>query len=246
MPDKKLKDYELFVTVTRHGPKKSFSGPLTEDGKREIEGYFIYSYKANSITQQTQRRLVSSPVGRSLETAQIYEAVMEKHHHMRPVPLEQDPRLSEHNVEDFKNYLPPSDKEDWFSYWYRATKRPNPNISIGREAIKEFAQWLLEQITIQQDRGGSLRIEAFSHGPVMAGFILRLEEKQDIQILNPLKKGQSRLEFDKLFGNEESEFGFLGNISFCSSSDDPDNFYLMIRGKIITAPLKTLAEISQE
>lgn len=239
------KEYELNITIIRHGPKDGFAGPITETSKGIIRQHFASLYQSLLINAATLRQLVSSPIERAKETALIFEEVMRKEG-ISPVVLEIDDRLSENNLIDFRDSLSPSLRKDWFRYWYRATERPEPEIAIGKEGINKFAEWILEKLHDQQQRGGCLRIDAFSHGPLMAGFILQVEEKIGKEILSPLKHGQDKLEFDKLFGSKESEFGYLGQLNLFASSFRKEELILTVGGKPVIVAENTLLAISKD
>ncbi len=239
-------DYELNITITRHGPKYGFAGPLTEAGKKIIEDHFT-SYQQNFlIDPNTPRQLVSSPIDRARETALIFEQVMRKERHLPPASLEIDDRLSENNLSDFRDTLPEDLKADWFRYWYSATERPRDNIAIGKEGLRKFTQWILEKLRDQRRSGGALRIDAFSHGPLMAGFILKMEELTAKEILVASGQGQDKLDFDKLFGSQESEFGYLGRLNIFASSPHDGDIILRVGGKTVIIPENILLILNDD
>jgi broad specificity phosphatase PhoE len=240
------KKYDLQITVIRHGPKQGFGGPLTPSGRFSTQKYFIELATRADREEPAQRKLISSPVQRARETAEIYENIVKKYSGIDSSKLEIDERLSEQNVEDFKNQLPPEQQDEWFSFWYTAKRRPRPDIYIGEESIPKFASWLMEKVGEQRITRKRLSIDSFSHGPVMAAFILRLEEKLKTNILPSSLKDRGRLEFDRLFGEPRSPFRYLSKIQFLASSATPFYVDLRIENKTLKIPWALLERLSRK
>ncbi len=238
--------YDLSITITRHGPKQGLGGSLTEEGRAAVQNYYEDLYSQRTISDDVPRKLISSPIHRAVETAKIYKDVIHKYFPSSEIEIQEDERLSEKNILGFVSSLSVDCRDDWFRYWYTAEHRPHPNIPVGKEAVCNFARWMLDEINFQKQKGGSLAIDAFSHGPVMAGFMLRIEEKLGTELLMPLNEGQDRLHFNKLFALTDGEFKYLSNLNFRIDSGHPDILIVRFRGNNTEVPLHIIAELAKE
>lgn len=235
--------YDLSIDVTRHGPKKGFSGPLTPPGRLVVRDHYVAAGFQEDTS--TRRRVISSGVVRALETVEIRETVIQNEYGVSPVAIEKDERLSERNLLDFIQTLTPVQAQNWFRYWYLAARRPQPHIWIGPEVVRGFSGWLEEKVEEERAIGGRCRIDAFSHGPTMAGFTLFLEEKLGQEILPPVAAGQDRLDFDRLFSEPHSAFPYLGSMTFRVSWQQPEVMQLVIGQKVVTFRLMLIRELGR-
>lgn len=235
MVTKNNEGYQLKITITRHGPKEGLGGNLTAEGKQSVLDYYKSLYDGNAIKKFPKRKLVSSPIHRAIETAYIYKGVIEEFDTSAAVPLEKDERLSEKDLVDFILQLPDEKQSDWFRYWYYSAS--------GARAIHEFSHWISEQIYRQKENGGILRIDAFSHGPIMAGFILRIEDILGKELLSPVQSNEKRLDFARLFSARSCAFDYLGSISISVSSQSPEFIEITTQKNTNLIPLSVLNDI---
>ncbi len=224
----------LFITITRHGPKQGFDGRLSAQGRDAVKNFYN-SIFSSAIAMPAPDIVVSSPIPRAVETAEIYhEAVIEKFP-LSDLPLVQDERLSEKDTVEFVKELPLGHQADWFRYWYQS--------EVGKFAVSDFAKWILQQINQHSDDLAEFRIAAFSHGPVMAAFILRLEDILDTTIMLPTREGQDRLDFEKLFGAENGDFDFLSTLKIEFLTQWPETTIVSFGDTSIRVPLTTLVQL---
>ncbi len=234
------KQNQLRIVITRHGPKDGLNGVLTPQGRELVFAHYI-----NFTTQETnefkngiifQRKLVSSPIRRALQTAKIFKNVLELNlDSSLEIDIERDDRLSEKNLTDFVLNLPPEKRSDWFRYWYYS--------SDGSKTIRAFCNWLIEQMQNQKLNRSNIEINAFSHGPVMAGFVLRLEDMLGKKIISNELSSKDRMDFVKLFAARSSLFNYLGTLELIFRSDKPNFFTLNIQGIEIEIPESALMDI---
>lgn len=234
---------DLLVSVSRHGPKDGLEGPLTEQGKNSIKNFYHTIYKDSINDKEISRKLISSPIRRAKQTAEIFNDVISDRFNIEKQDLEEDERLSEQNLVEYIHLLPAEKQADWFRYWYEGGERTLSHVFTGNEAVRNFSQWLLDQVEHQIRSGKRMEINAFSHGPVMAAFILRMEEKMGVEILTLTT---DRLNYEKLFAEGGSEFMYLSNLRFYYFHADPDNISLYFRGKKINIPLSLLKHVARE
>jgi broad specificity phosphatase PhoE len=235
-----VKNYDLSITITRHGPKESFEGPLSEEGKSLVHNHYSGILNNTKLTSGICRKVVSSPIHRAKQTAQIYKSIIEKHFKIESDEISEDERLSEKNLLEFIDLLPPYKKDDWFRYWYTIQEKPGKDVPTGNDAVRGFADWILEQLDKQRESGGVAEIDAFSHGPVMAAFMLKLEEILGVTILSPNNSGGDRLRIDKLFAISNGDFKYLSNINIQNDSKHPGKIKLNFKEVRMELPLAAI------
>lgn len=224
----------LSVTVTRHGPKDGLDGELTENGRRWIENYYRDSLKNNTLNTMISRKLFCSPKNRCRETAKLFQQSLKSYLPSLNVELIEEERLSEKFLVSFIRSLPSEYRDDWFRHWYVA--------SVGQDAAVDLAKWLIDQITTIHIEKKPLLIDAFSHGPVMAAFILRLEEKSNLEML-PTKSNQDRLHLNKLFSSENGDFNYLSSFSIHVPNKNTLEMYVILQNKIFSVPISLLYDL---
>lgn len=225
-------DHHIVINITRHGPKESLGGPLTSEGKKRVESHYTALYRNKNKHALAQRKLVSSPVHRAIETANIYKEISELFLNLPPIVLEKDTRLSEQGLVDFVEHLPEDKKFDWFRHWFDS--------AIGKQAIKEFSCWIIEQLQNHKNDSRNVQIDAFSHGPVMAGFVLHLEELTNINMLRLSRSTDDKLSLEELFNNATAPFNYLSTIQIRYNSSNPKFFDIQILEKVFSIDLQLL------
>jgi broad specificity phosphatase PhoE len=228
--------YELNISVTRHGPKESLGGSLSSEGKESVLRYYQQAWHNLPAKSDTPRKLISSPINRAVQTANIFKLVLQQKsgNSLANLEVEMDERLSEKDLIGFIGRLEPHQTE-WFEAWYIS--------DFGKQAVAEFSAWVLEQIENQKLSGGSLEIDAFSHGPVMAAFALHMEDALGQKLLEEAGPNQSRFDITKLFSGDKSPFGYLGIINLATSSKNPDFINISVDDKVLSAPVDILRNI---
>ena len=227
------KPYKLNINITRHGPKESFGGPLSAKGRDLVFNHYVDFYSKfckESVENIEKRKLISSPVPRAKETANIYRNVSESHYQFFPFLVEVDTRLSEYNLVEFVTSLPDDKQNDWFRYWYQS--------ELGKKSVANFANWISEKILFQKTTGGNLQIDAFSHGPTMAGFFLSIEEKLNKKLLILPDSEKDRLNLENLFCLKESPFQYLSSFTVKASTSMQSDIILCIQGNEFIIPLQ--------
>lgn len=228
------KDYELYISVTRHGPKAGqHSEELSESGKQDVADYFYEAYEGVPIDSRN-RKVVSSKVKRVLQTTRIAENSLEQYNEAEPVAVEIAEGISELGVDDYVRSLPEEQRENWFQDWYKSEE--------GHKATANFIGWLLEQISNARQAGGKLEIDTYSHGPVMAAFLVRLEDQLGLQFIARGKDDPLRLNRNKLLG-EGGDFSVLSNFNIQVSSKNPELIRIIFHGKTTEVPLDELEKI---
>ncbi len=255
------KRFEISITVTRHGPKQSLGGPLSDEGRALVQKQFSEMIRSIEPRMEIRRIIFTSPIHRALETAQIYKNIIDNHFSVpeqeRLSNLIIDERLSEKNLVDFIDQLSTNKKEDWFRHWYTAKERLIENVQSRTEAVSAFAHWLIERIKVHGNEGGIFEINAFSHGPVMAAFILRLEELMRISILGnnaavnnfdyeSEKVLGERLKTDKLFANTDGVFQYLSSMKFHADSEQDELLKMYFGDSEIQIPIQAITELAAE
>ena len=234
--EKQISPYDLTINLIRHGPKASFDGALTEEGKNKAKGYFSgHVFLGRKLLS---RRIVSSPVIRALETAEIFAECVG----IIKSEIQVDNRLSEGNVLLFKNLLPPDDQPEWFKLWYLAQKSPKENILIANQVLNYFSDWLLEKIK-EYDLASPVVIDSFTHGPVMAAIILKIEELTDLVILDKPNSTEDRYSFDRLFVGSSSAFGYMASLSFYYNHNFPNVINLTVKDREFELPLSVIKKL---
>ncbi len=229
----KIKEYSLSVTLTRHGVKEGMDSGLSEEGKIETRDYYMDVYRGVPIDEGVEREVVSSSKDRAIETADIYQKTLTMMHGTKQVLPKIDDRLGESNAANFAEQQPEKERENWFKNWLESAE--------GKNAVRGFVEWLLENIHNQQKNGGKKDIDAFSHAPLMAGFIIELEKRLGINILTT--KGSGDTYSRKNLAGYDSKMGYLTNINILTSSENPDSINLIYAGKTYKIPIEILRGI---
>jgi broad specificity phosphatase PhoE len=177
--------WRVWIHVQRHGEKEGDSGGLSERGAEEAREYYREAYKGTSAGVVWE--VESSPIDRAEQTAQLYVEAKGELGGSAEF-LGTDERLSEGTVSRHSD-IQAEHLGGKGGRWMRGFMDLNerlpeaPDMKIGKEVASEFAQWLLEKINAGVGDHQSKNISAFSHGTVMAAFILSLQERFGMDIL---------------------------------------------------------------
>lgn len=229
------KDFELFISITRHGPKAGLqSEDLSATGKQDVADYFLEAYKNVSIDNKNRKQVVSSRIKRVIQTAQTAEHSLQSYNEAKPIEIELDERISEQGIDALVRALPEERRNYWFQYWYQSELMPT--------AVSNFTDWILEKIEAAKNQGGTIEIDAYSHGPLMAAFLLKLEDNLGVQITGQDKNDPSRFGSDKLFGTG-GEFDILSNFNIQMDSKNPEFIRIIFHGRSTDVPIRALKEM---
>lgn len=235
----KSPDFDLAIIVHRHGPKEGLAGPLSKEGIEGTEEYFAEAYKRISLDRHDLDGIdvEHSPIGRTKQTAEIYSDVVRKYNNAKIRSTTEDERLSEGTVAEHPELIEQYGGKGgkWIKGWLDAKERPLKSVKTGNEAVKDFASWLLEKINIRKTSGGTQEIDAFSHGPLMLGFLLKLEAKLNQQILP--EDWQDKKVFDNIMN-------YLSYINFYINSKRPDILTCHFKGNNYEVPITAIEELS--
>jgi broad specificity phosphatase PhoE len=179
--------FELTVVMHRHGPKEGQNGPLKESGKEEVETSFDDAYEGVALDDEATGGvdIVYSPIDRTRQTGAIAAAGIRRRGGVVK-SIGPDDRLNEGEISRYEDQLKEKlggGKGRWLNGWMQLENRPMPDVKTGKESAADVADWLLELIQNKKKAGGAQEVEAFSHYPVMAGFLMRLEEVSGKKIL---------------------------------------------------------------
>ncbi len=235
--------YKLNIIVHRHGPKQGEDGPLSEEGKQVTRDYFENAYEGVSMDSSSGGiDIVHSPINRTQQTASIYSQVVEQTNSGVIKSEAADDRLSEGGIAENKEVLGKLLQEygaggKWIIGWLKMEYRPSPEIKSGQEAVADFSKWILDKVSDSSRKGGSQEIDAFSHGPVMAAFLLKLQEKLGLSIL------PENWQEKKIF---ENVLNYLSSMNLWTDSDMAGTIQLNFAGNKIEVPIKALNELVEE
>lgn len=232
--------FKINITVHRHGPKEGIAGPLSSEGERVTEEYFVDAYKGIEFDDETGGADVEySPIGRTRKTAEIYTDVVRKYGMGKIKSSREDERLSEGNIAEHLDLIEKYGGRGgkWIKGWMEAKERSLPDVKTGGEAAADFADWLLNKISDRQKQGGTQEVDAFSHGPAMLAFILKLEEKLGEKIL------PEDLQDKNIF---ESTLNYLSYMNFSADSSRPETVSFSFQGKKFEIRLSVLEELAQK
>ncbi len=235
---KEAPDFDLAITITRHGPKQGMDGPLSEQGEQETEEYFSDAYENVAIDTARKRRVIASPKERSNQTARIYQKVLERNNGVEPVEVETEEFLNEGDIMAFYDSLSKDEQKNWFKYWHDGSKELPPNAPDFKNVVRDFSSWLLKEITTAKTIGGNLDIDAFSHGPLMGAVLLSLEDELGEEIITSPNAGDNRIYRTKIFDLYQGQLRALQNINFYINSKDPKNIKLNFLNKTISIPIE--------
>jgi broad specificity phosphatase PhoE len=216
------------------------AGPLSSEGESMTEEYFADAYKGITFDEAAGGADIEySPVSRTQKTAEIYSNVVIKYGIGTVKSSRADERLSEGSVAEHPNLIENFGGREgrWLKGWMEAKDRPLPDVKTGSEAAADFSEWLLAKVSTRQREGRKQEIDAFSHGPVMAAFLLKLEEKLGQEILP--KNWQDKNIF-------ESSLNYLNYMNFHADSSRPDTLSLFFGEKKIEIPISSLQELVRE
>lgn len=241
---KVMPDFDLAVTITRHGPKQGMDGPLSEQGTQETEKYFLHAYKNVVIDPYRKRRVIASPKERANQTARIYEQVLERNNNVEPAEVETGEFLNEGDIMAFYNSLTPDEQKNWFKYWYDGNKELSPNIPDFKKVVQGFFSWFLKEIKNVKIAGGNLDIDTFSHGPLMGAILLSLEDELGEEIITSPNIKDNRIDRTKIFDLYDGQLRALQNINFYINSKEPETIKLSVLGKVISIPITVLEKLA--
>ncbi len=235
-------DFELAVCLIRHGPKEGRHGALTEYGKKLAKRYFSITRRHMEINKNEKRKVLSSPEVRTLETAKIHQEVLKEVHGVEPVEIQPVEFLNEGGIMRFYESLKTDqEKEKWVEYIGGYNKDFPPGTPDFKPIVKNFSIWFLNEIKELKNKGGKLNIDGFSHGPVMGGIFLSIQNELREGVLVPLKKDENRrLKITDLIG----KIKVLQNINFSISSKEPNIVKMYALGKDISVPLSVFEKFA--
>jgi len=238
-----LPEYELNITITRHGPRqKDDMLGQTVEMKRESFYKTLDDYDGVAVgvkPDEIARKAVSSPKQRAIDTLQARQEAL-AHYGAKPVPVEIEEKLSEGGM-DYYNNLPEEEKEKWFEKWYGSPNKPDPGVSTGKEVAAAFSIWLLREIDEAKTSGGKHETDGTSHCPAMAAFILSLEEKLGELIISKTIDGKNRFDPKWL----DQIIPPMGSFNISASSKSPDSISLYFAGKSVNVPLSAIRELAE-
>jgi broad specificity phosphatase PhoE len=234
---KVMPDFDLAVTITRHGPKQGMDGPLSEQGTKETEEYFSDAYKNVVIDPYRKRRVIASPKERANQTARIHEKVLERNNNVESVEVETNEFLNEGDIMAFYNSLTPDEQINWFKYWYDGNKELSPNTPDFKKVVQGFFSWFLKEIKNVKIAGGNLDIDTFSHGPLMGAILLSLEDELGEEIITSPNIRDGRIDRTKIFDLYNGQLRALQNINFYINSKEPEIIKLSVLDKVISIPI---------
>lgn len=237
-------DFDLAITITRHGPKLGQDGPLSEEGKQETDEYFYDAYKGVAIDTDRKRRIIASPKERANQTAEIYQRVLKRNNGVDPVKIETGEFLNEGDVMIFINSLSEEEQKNWFKYWQDGSKELPPNAPSFKNVVRDFSLWLLKEINTIKNTGGNLDIDTFSHGPLMGAVLISLEDELEKEIITSPNAKDSRIDRIKILDIYNGQLRSLQNINFYINSKNPNIIKLSVLGKIISIPVKVFEKFA--
>jgi broad specificity phosphatase PhoE len=240
-----MPDFDLAITITRHGPKQGQDGPLSEEGKQETDEYFSDAYEGVAIDTNRKRRVIASPKERANQTAHIYQGVLERNNGVDSVEIETEEFLNEGDVMIFINSLSEEEQKNWFKYWQDGSKELPPNAPSFKNVVRDFSSWLLKEINAIKTTGGNLDIDAFSHGPLMGAVLLSLEDELGEEIITSYTSGDERINRIKMLDIYNGQLGALRNINFYINSKNSNIIKLSVLGKIISIPIEVFEKFAR-
>lgn len=238
------KDFDLVITITRHGPKKGLDGPLSEEGKEHTAEYFANAYENVAIDAGRERKVVSSPKERAQQTANLYQNALEKDSGVQPLKVEISDFLNEGEIMFYYDSLTKEEQKNWFKYWHANEKELPPGAPDFKLVTKKFAQWLLSEINTVKETGGNHDVDAFSHGPLMGGVLISLEDALNQEIITDPQAGENRIDRDRIFDLYTGQLRALQNINFHISSKNPDVVNLTFLDKKLSMPMEVLEKLA--
>ncbi|NQV87973.1 MAG: hypothetical protein HQ402_00260 [Parcubacteria group bacterium] len=235
--------YSINIIIHRHGPKQDIDGPLSEEGKKLTGDYFDEAYE--NITMDSSSGgidIESSPIHRAEQTGQIYSTAIKRAGLGEIKSNKTDERLSEGGIAENKDVFDKLKEKypkgsEWLRGWLEMESRPTPEIKTGKEAVADFSSWILDKILSNKEKGGYQEVDAFSHGPVMAVFIIKLEEKLKIKLL------PDNWQDTKIWNNV---LNYFSGIHLWADSNTPDIVNLSFADSKIEIPISTLEELATE
>lgn len=240
---KEAPDFDLGITLTRHGPKSGIDGPLSDKGLEDTREYFADAYENVPIDEGRERRVVSSPKDRAQFTADSFQSILRRDQGLSPVNVESEEALGEWDIMKYYDLLSEEDKKNWFAIWYNQEKNQGVGLT-PKEVSCKFYNWLLKEINDKKIKGGNSDIDAFTHGPLMAAVLLCLEDELKQDILTRIDDPQ-RLDRTKLMDQYNGILRTLQNVNFHISSKDPLNLKLSFLGKTNNVPLSTIEKLAK-
>lgn len=236
----KIPDFSLTVVVHRHGPKEGQNGPLKESGKEEVREYFSDAYEG--VVQDDEETggvdIVHSPILRAAQTANIEaEVIRSRGGKVKSVSVEN--RLNEGELSRYEEKMKQlgGGKGKWLNGWMALTERPEPDVKTGKETAAGVAEWLLELADARKKSGGAQEVEAISHFPVLAAFLMRLHETSGLPIL-PDDWMQTSPAWTHL--------DLLRYFTFSVDKQSGDTFRIFFHGKSHQVPMDVLREMAKD
>ena len=257
-PDVELKErqksYRLLFILSRHGPKIGVNGSLSPEGFEQTKEVHRGRYTSGAPTEEMD--VVVSPIFRTWETGQAATSALLEHEGQLG-DVDVDARLTEGVLsenEDRVNEIgrltggPDGRHGRMLVAWLTLEKRLAnwPEMMLASEAAANVANVILERIDKQKKKGGNKKVEAFSHGPVLAAFLDRLEQLSGQQILPADWKEQAVHGVGKETSPMWTIFDFNSHVALSTSSDKPEEFTLEFTGKSIKVPLHVLREMAAQ
>lgn len=229
--------WEVHITVHRHGPKSSVSGPLSEEGKKYVADYFEDAYQG--VAPRTENvEMESSPIHRAQETGSLYKKSA-SHFFEKSGPTKIDSRLSEGGIAETKAL------DDLKQKYGRGLgiiegsmdlkDRPFPEVKTGTEIVRDFSQWILEKIESGKEKGGVREIDVVSHGLVIGPFLYAIQKETGEKIF-PEDTDKANI-FEK-------ELGYLSYINLWVNSSEPEILNLAFNSKVFQIPVKIIKKLS--
>jgi len=176
---KERPSFNLDITVTRHGPKSFISSDLSPEGKDDTRTYFQEAYDGVILDEQADLRIEHSSIKRTAQTAGIFKTAINN-----KSELIVDERLSEGSIaKDLKVIEKLGGPGKWIEPWTKLDKSPAPGVKSGKEAVRQFCDWLIDKINNAKNVGGKKEVDAFSHMPVMIAFLAKVQQETGVQLL---------------------------------------------------------------
>ncbi|MEK9157365.1 MAG: hypothetical protein AAB448_04555 [Patescibacteria group bacterium] len=259
-----LRSYEFQFTLYRHGPKTSVNGDLSEAGWQKTKDFHAERYD-KGLADVEKVDLIVSPIFRTWGTGQAATAAL--------VERMGEEGLGEVGVDERLTEGVLSENEDRVNEIGRLTGGPDgrhgrmlvgwlglekpldnwPEMMTYKQAAGNIAELILERVLLRKEAGGNQKLEAFSHGPVLAAFIVRLEELSGQKLL-PQDWKEQAVSGDQVPGISDEDkkktspmwtlFDFNSHAILRADSYAPEEFTVEFHGKTIRLSLDVLREMA--
>lgn len=251
--------YQLTIVFHRHGPKQGVGGPLTVEGRERTEEVFDDAYagvpsEASEGVDVVYSNLheIDPSASRAKQTADTAMVSMRSRgEKVRSVSA--DDRLSEGQMAKHEEFIHSLGGRSgkYLKGWMELETSPIEGVKTGKETAAGVAGWVLEKIAGLQESGRTQEIEAFTHGPVLAAFLLRLEELTGQSILpdnwmqQEIKNEVGEVVQPKM-SPMRTHLEFLSSFNLSTDARNPDVFMVNFKSKSISAPLELLRQMAGE